>query len=154
MDDIIALAEQLAAKIVANERTSAFRDATVALEADDPARALQEEYSVAIEEIRGLEAAGKPVEPQAKRNIQALADRIRKSPILQRFLRANAEFSEMMEAVQQTLGGTIDAALFPDAGHDHAGHNHGPGESCGAGPASVSPKEEEPKAKGPILWTP
>ena len=150
MDDILALAEQLAAKVVANERTKAFREATVALEADAPARSLQEEYTVAIEEIRGLEAAGKPVEPDAKRRIQGLADRIRKSPVLQRFLRANVEFSEMMDAVQQTLGGAIDAALFPEGTGGHEGHNHGPGESCGAD----APKEEEQKPKGPILWTP
>ncbi len=154
MEDILALAEQLAAKIVANERTNTFREATIALEADAPARELQEEYTVAVEEIRGLEAAGRPVEPAAKRHIQALADRIRKSLVLQRFLKANVEFSQMMDAVQQTLGGLIDAALFPEAGgehaeHDHAGHSHGPGESCGAGP-----KDEEPKNKGPILWTP
>lgn len=152
MEDIIALAEQLAAKIVANERTKAFREATVALEADEPARALQEEYTVAIEEIRGNEAAGKPVEPDAKRRIAALADRIRKSPVLQTFLRANVEFNQMMDAVQQTLGGTIDAALFPDAG-GHEGHNHPPGESCGHDHGAAA--EEPPaKDKGPILWTP
>lgn len=150
MEDILALVEQLAAKIIANERTVTFRDATVALEADAPARALQEEYTVAIEQIRHLEAAGKPVEPDAKRTIAALADRIRKSPVLQRFLRANVQFSEMMDAVQHTLGGAIDAAIFPDAARAHEGHDHAPGEACGAEAKPV----EEPKGKGPILWTP
>lgn len=150
MEDILALAAQLAAKIVANERTDAFRQATIALEADTPARELQEEYTIAIEEIRGIEAAGKPVEPDAKRRIAGLADKIRKTPILQTFLRANVEFSQMMDAVQQTLGGAIDAALFPDAG-GHEGHNHGPGESCGA---DAHDDEPPAKDKGPILWTP
>jgi len=149
MEDVIAQVEKLAATIIAHERTKAFRDATVALEADAPARKLQEEYTVAIEDVRRREAAGQPIEPDAKRTLAAMADRIRKSPVLQRFLRANMEFSELMDAVQHTLGGAIDAVLFPEAADAHAGHHHAPGESCGG-------DEPEPPAKdkGPILWTP
>lgn len=156
MEDVIAQVEKLAATILANERTTAFRDAAAALEADAPARQLQEDYTVAIEDIRGREAKGQPIEPEAKRTMAAMADQIRKSPVLQRFLRANMEFTQLMDAVQQTLGGAIDAVLFPDAGNSHEGHagheghNHGPGESCGAD----EPEPPPPEKKGPILWTP
>ena len=149
MEDVIAQVEKLAATIIANERTKAFRDATVALEADAPARQLQEDYTVAIEEIRGREAKGQPVEPDAKRKMATMADQIRKSPVLQRFLRANMEFTQLMDAVQHTLGGAIEAAIYPDAG-GHEGHNHGPGESCGSDEPEPPPAEEK---KGPILWT-
>jgi cell fate (sporulation/competence/biofilm development) regulator YlbF (YheA/YmcA/DUF963 family) len=158
MDDVIALVEKLAATIVANPRTKAFREATVAVEADADARKLQEEYAAAIGEVRELEATGQAIEPEQKRTLAALGERIRKSPLLQKFLRANMEFNEMMDAVQHTLGGAIEGALFPDA---HAGHNHAPGESCGHdhghadGHGHGGEAEEPPaKDKGPILWTP
>ena len=160
MDDVIALVEKLAASIVANPRTKAFRVATVAVEADPDARKLQEEYAAAIGEVRELEATGQVIEPEQKRTLAALGERIRKSPLLQTFLRANMEFNEMMDAVQHTLGGAIEGALFPDA---HAGHGHAPGESCGHdhgdddghGGAGHDHGDEPPaKDKGPILWTP
>ena len=158
MDEVIALVEKLAATIVANPRTKAFREATVAVEADPAARQLQEEYAAAVGEVREREHNGQPVEPEHKRALAALGERIRKSPLLQTFLRANLEFNEMMDAVQHTLGGAIEGALFPDA---HAGHDHGPGESCGAdghdhGGEGHGPEAGEPPAKdkGPILWTP
>jgi cell fate (sporulation/competence/biofilm development) regulator YlbF (YheA/YmcA/DUF963 family) len=154
MNDVTDLVEKLAAAIVENHRTKAFREATAAVEADPDARQLQEEYAAAVGEVREREHNGQPVEPEQKRTLAALGERIRKSPLLQKFLRANLEFNEMMDAVQHTLGAAIEGALFPDA---HAGHGHAPGESCGHDHGEGGgPDADEPPAKdkGPILWTP
>jgi cell fate (sporulation/competence/biofilm development) regulator YlbF (YheA/YmcA/DUF963 family) len=116
MDDPGDLAKRLGAAISADARTKALREATAAVQADPAARLLQEEYATAIEELHELEEHGRPIEPDRKRKVAALADSVRRSPTLQRLLKAHAEFAEMMDGVQHAIGAAVESALGGDGG--------------------------------------
>jgi cell fate (sporulation/competence/biofilm development) regulator YlbF (YheA/YmcA/DUF963 family) len=112
-DDVLDRANELGRLLANDPRTRALRDATAAVQADAASKRLEEDYARAIEEVRSLEEAGRPIEPDAKRRLALLAEQVRFSPTLQRLLRAHHEFLEMMDGVQHAIGGAVDAALAP-----------------------------------------
>jgi cell fate (sporulation/competence/biofilm development) regulator YlbF (YheA/YmcA/DUF963 family) len=141
MDDVVEQAKRLGALLAAHGRTKALREATAQVTTDAEAKRLEQDYAHAAEEMREREMAGAPIEPELKRRIVELGERIRRSPPLQRLLRANAEFGEMMDAVQDEISHAVGEALAPaDEGGEGARHE-GPG-----------PEPEPPKKS--ILWTP
>ena len=131
MDEILAQAKRLADLLAASERTKALRAASAAVTADAEAKQLEEEYAHAAAELRELEEMGAPIEPETKRRMAALGDRIRRSALLQQLLQANAEFADMMDSVQHAISDAVGQALAPD---------------------SEAPPPEKPS--GPVLWTP
>ena len=135
MEDVLSLAKKLADLLAADERTKALRAASAAVTADADAKKLEEEYAHAAAELRELEMAGAPIEPDVKRRMASLGERIRRSTLLQGLLQANSEFADMMDGVQQAISDAVGQALSPD-------------------PASgeVPPPPEKPS--GPVLWTP
>jgi cell fate (sporulation/competence/biofilm development) regulator YlbF (YheA/YmcA/DUF963 family) len=155
MDDLVAQAKRLAEMLAGHERTKALREASAAVTEDADAKKLEEEYAHAASEMAELEASGSPIEPDVKRRMAALGERIRRSPLLQRLLQANADFADMMDGVQHEISDAVGRALAPDP--DVAGeHVHGPGCAHDAPRGREEPRRpEEPGAKsGPILWTP
>ncbi len=122
MDDAMELAGRLGSLLADHPRTKALRTATAAVEADAEARRLQEEYAHAAETLHGLEHEGRPVEPEQKRLVATLADRVRRCAPLQRLLKAHADFAELMEGVQRAIGGAVDDAL----GHGDGGEPAAP----------------------------
>ena len=159
MDDVVELAKKLAETLAGHERTKALREASAAVTADPDAKKLEEEYSHAAAEMQELQAAGAPIEPDLKRRMVALGERIRRSVLLQRLLQANADFADMMDGVQHEISDAVGRALAPDPSAADGGHVHGPG--CAHGDAAKGAREageprEEPPAErsGPILWTP
>ncbi len=144
MDDILEDAKRLGGRLAAHARTKALKEATAAVEGDPAAKTLEEDYARATAELHALEEENRPIEPEMKRKIVDLQSRIRRSDVLQRLLRAHADFAEMMDAVQRTIGGLVDQALVGDGGGE------GPAPEAGGG---EPPPEPEP-GKGRILWTP
>ena len=142
MDEVVEQAKRLAALVAADPRTKALRDATKEVTGDPEAKALEEEYASAAEEMRELEMARAPIEPELKRRMVDLGDRIRRSPPLQRLLRANAAFGDMMDAVQHELSDAVGQALTGDGAPS-------PAEGGGA----PEGKEPEPP-RSSVLWTP
>ncbi|MCC7138245.1 MAG: YlbF family regulator [Planctomycetes bacterium] len=152
MDDVLAQARKLADLISGHARTQALRDAVAAVEADAEAKRVQSDYAHAVETVREREMTGKPVEPDQKRALVAAAEAVRRSPVLLRMLQANADYVEMMEAVQATLSGGSDHEHGPGCDHDHGhGHAHDHGH---APAAPEKPREDDPPQRSSILWTP
>jgi cell fate (sporulation/competence/biofilm development) regulator YlbF (YheA/YmcA/DUF963 family) len=153
MDDVVAQAKKLAEMLAEHERTKALREASAAVTADPDATRLEQEYAHAAAEMQELEATGAPIEPDVKRRMAALGERIRRSPLLQRLLQANADFADMMDAVQHEISDAVGRALAPDPS---AAHVHGPGCAHEPAPGASKGAREEPPAErsGPILWTP
>ena len=138
MDEILAEAKRLAALLATNERTKALRTASAAVTGDPDAKQLEEDYAHAAAELRELETTGAPIEPEMKRRMATLGERIRRSTLLQALLQANAEFADMMDGVQHEISDAVGQALSPD-----------PGADSGTG---GEPVPEKPS--GPVLWTP
>ena len=158
MDDVVAQAKKLAEMLAGHERTKALREASAAVTADPDAKKLEEEYAHAAAEMQDLQASGSPFEPDVKRRMAALGERIRRSTLLQRLLQANADFADMMDGVQHEISDAVGRALAPDPG-EVGEHVHGPGCAHGtsqsAPPGAPRGREDPPAEKsGPILWTP
>ena len=158
MDEVVEQAKKLAEMLAGHERTKALREASAAVTADPDAKRLEEEYAHAAAEMQDLEATGSPIEPDVKRRMAALGERIRRSVLLQRLLQANADFADMMDGVQHEISDAVGRALTPDPSGDHV---HGPGcahgtptEHVPTGRAAPAREEPPPERSGPILWTP
>ena len=143
MNDVIEQAKRLAQMLAGHERTVALREATVLVTGDAEAKKLEEDYAAAAEEVREREIAGAPIEPEHKRRVVELGERIRRSPPLQKLLRANAAFGEMMDLVQQEISAAVGEALT------------GEGAPEGGAGGGAAPEKREPEPpKSSVLWTP
>lgn len=111
MDPILEHAQRLAQAIADDPRTQALKAANERLKDEPEDAALQQRYHEVRTLIHELEQAQRPVEPNLKREAAALAERVRRSQVLQGLLRAHAEFSGMMDSVSGTLNEVVDRAL-------------------------------------------
>jgi len=103
MERLLALAEKLGKLIAETERYQALKSAEAAMKADASAgeslKALRE-----IEEIiAGKERDLRPVEVDEKRRLAGLRAQVHSSETLQRLAKAQADYLEMMNRVNQTI---------------------------------------------------
>jgi cell fate (sporulation/competence/biofilm development) regulator YlbF (YheA/YmcA/DUF963 family) len=111
MDPILEHVQRLAQAVADDPRTKALKEANERLKDAPEDAELQERYHEVHERIRALEQQQRPIEPDLKREAAALAERVRRSAVLQRLLRAHAEFSGMMDTVSTTIQESVDRAL-------------------------------------------
>lgn len=111
MDPILEHAQALAKTVADDPRTQALRAANDRLKDAPEDAELQQRYHELRARIQELEQGGRPVEPEIKREVAALAERVRRSSVLQGLLRAHADFSGMMDVVSTTLNEVVDRAL-------------------------------------------
>ena len=108
MKDILALASQLGNLMARHERHHGLRAAELALQGDAEARGLLESLETQRRKIADLEAQMKPVEPQDKRELQRLTDAVRSNEKLQDLARAQADYMEMMNKVNNAIRVNLD----------------------------------------------
>ncbi len=116
MDPVTVAAQALAAALAADPRTQALRGAQDALKDSPEDERVQQRYHELRQQIAALEEAQRPVEPPLKREVATLGEQVRRSQVLQRLLRAHAEFSGMMDEVSQTISSAVDEAVGPATG--------------------------------------
>lgn len=116
MNPVSQHAQALAAAIAADPRTQALRAAQEALKDSPEDGRLQQRYHEVRQQLAALEQTQRPIEPPLKREAAALGDQVRKSQVLQRLLRAHAEFSGMMEEISQTLSSAVDEVVGAEDG--------------------------------------
>jgi cell fate (sporulation/competence/biofilm development) regulator YlbF (YheA/YmcA/DUF963 family) len=110
MDDVLTKADELARAIRASDRYRTLRKVETELDGDEETEALTREFEEARNAIAEKERAGRPVEVEDKRRLAAVQERVGASANLQRLLRAQADFYEMMNRVN----GTIQSVLGDD----------------------------------------
>ena len=108
MEELVALARRLGAALRAHERSAALHAAAKALNADKEAKALEERYARAARALQEKAAAGRPLEPDEKRAEEALRRQVAAHPLLQAFLRAQADYQELMHRVNEAISAEID----------------------------------------------
>lgn len=111
MDPVIEKAQSLADALAHDPRTRELKEAQEELKAHPADASLQQRFHEARQQQAALEQAGRPVEPALKRELAALGEQVRRSPVLQRLLRAHAAFSGMMDEVSQTISLAVDEAV-------------------------------------------
>jgi|GEM_PF-494930 len=137
MDAILEQAQTLARQVAADPRTQALRAARERLLASPADAELQQRYHQAARQVAELEDRGAPIEPPLKRELAALVEQVRRSPVLQTLLRAHAEFEALMEGVSTTLSTAVDAALGVRPASD------APAPASDAPPTSQAPPASE-----------
>ncbi len=109
MKEVIEIASNLGAAIVNHERYTAFRETEEQIKKDNDAK----EISVALEKqnkkIQALEKDQKPVEVEDKKTLQQLREKLAANPSIQKFLKAQTDYVELMTKVNEQ----IEAALKP-----------------------------------------
>ena len=108
MDDILRHAKELGEAIAAHERCRALKQAAQALKADEEAKQLEREYAQAAQVLQEKSAVGKPLEPEEKRREADLRSKTVAHPVIRELLKAQADFTELMQKTNATLERAID----------------------------------------------
>jgi cell fate (sporulation/competence/biofilm development) regulator YlbF (YheA/YmcA/DUF963 family) len=108
MDDVLELAEKLSQAIARSPRYRDLRKAEKAAMEDAAAMDLFKKRAEAAARIAQKEEAGQPVEPEDKRALLECEQKIRTSAILLELSRAQADFQEMMNHVNDLLRRTLE----------------------------------------------
>jgi cell fate (sporulation/competence/biofilm development) regulator YlbF (YheA/YmcA/DUF963 family) len=111
VDEVIEIAEKLSQAIARSVRYRDLRKAEKAAMADQEAMSLFKERAAAATKIAEKERAHQPIEPDDKRALIAVEQKLRTNAILAELSRAQADFQEMLNLVN----GKITSALEPPA---------------------------------------
>ena len=103
MDSILELASELGKRIAADPRGLAMIEASKALQESLPDRKLVEDYDALQLKMAKLEAGGKPLEPEDKRGLIEMRDKVATSPVLKELLKAQVEYVSLMKNVSMTI---------------------------------------------------
>ncbi len=103
MDEILDLATQLGKRIAADPRGKQMAAAQAALDASLQDRQLLGDYERQQHHIHSLEIAGKPIEPDDKRRLADLHNRVIGSTVIKNLLKAQADYVELMTLVSHHI---------------------------------------------------
>lgn len=103
MEELLELAEKLGFAIAAHERFQALRDAEKKVRENETALRAQTALEKQMNHISELERSGKPVEVADKRELERLQNEFRSQGALQQLVKAQADYLEMMNKVNETI---------------------------------------------------
>lgn len=107
MEKVVELASRLGEEIAGHARCKALKDAAVALKADAEAKQLESDYADAARALKTKADAGQPLEPEEKRREADLRNKMATNEAIRAFLRAQADFQELMSQVNGALEKSI-----------------------------------------------
>lgn len=100
---LVELARRLGTQIAQHPRAQAFTQVRRELNADRDAQTLLKAFTAQSQHIRQLEAEQKPIEVDDKRKLAELESQLMGNELVQRFMRLQADYLELMNAVNQAL---------------------------------------------------
>ncbi len=111
MQEILELATKLGRRMAADPRAQRMAAARTALDESLEDRQILHDYEEQQRKVGGLEAEGKPIEPEDKRRLAELHAKLAGSEVIKALLKAQADYVELMTAVsqrieQETMGST------------------------------------------------
>jgi cell fate (sporulation/competence/biofilm development) regulator YlbF (YheA/YmcA/DUF963 family) len=112
MSDIQSLLDKATALgevIAAHERVKAFLAAQRAVQEDQEASKLLQEYQAQAEHVGKLESGQKPVEVADKQKLAEIEGRLSANAVVSRLVRAQADYTEMMNQVNRALSTALAA---------------------------------------------
>lgn len=107
MDDIVETAEKLGEMIASSQRFIDLKGAEKIFEKDDQAKSLFEKFVDINNRISEMEGSGTPVEPEDKRELQSLMQKVHGNEKLQVLMKARADFAELMNRVDAGMRGKM-----------------------------------------------
>ena len=109
MKDILARAEELGDAIAASDRFAAVSAARGDIESDAPLQADMQALADLGRKLAELEDQTKPIEPEEKRRLRDLQNKVTFHPKIQALARAEADFAELMNRVNRAIRGRFAA---------------------------------------------
>jgi cell fate (sporulation/competence/biofilm development) regulator YlbF (YheA/YmcA/DUF963 family) len=103
MNDIVQKAEVLGKAIAASERYQAMQSAKKAIEGEPELQKDISEMNALQDKLGALQRDGKPIEPEDKKALQAVEERVTSHKKFQQMLRTEADFSELMHRVNRAI---------------------------------------------------
>ena len=107
IEPILGKAQDLGDAIAAHPACVALNTALETFRADEAAQKLEADYAEAARTLEAKSAAGEALEPEDKRREAELRDQMVANEVMKNFLRAQADFQELM----QTTNATIQSAI-------------------------------------------
>ena len=108
MDEIVNLASNLGGLISQHERFKKLRATEDAVNADEETRDLVRALDEQRAKIAELEAKQQPVEPEDKHELRRCTEAVHANPKLQDLARAQADYMELMNRVNQAIREKLD----------------------------------------------
>ena len=105
---IVELAERLGGALAEHTRCQELKEAAKELRGDEEALKLEREYDEAARLLQENAAAGRPLEPEDKRKEASLREKVAAHPAIQRYVRSQADFQELMIRVHKSIEEQID----------------------------------------------
>ncbi len=103
MEEILELASKLGAAIANNNRYKMFKETEEQLKKDNVAKDISEKLEKQSKKIYELEKNLKPIEVEDKKKLQQLKEEVASNPSIQKFLKAQADYVELMKKVNERI---------------------------------------------------
>ncbi len=107
MKELLELAGKLGEGIASSRKYVDLKAAEKIMDGDDEAKALFDSYVEQSNKIGGLELDGKPIEPEDKRNLRELMEKVHSNEKIQGLVKAQADFAELMNKVNTKVQETL-----------------------------------------------
>jgi len=103
MDQILELATKLGKQIALDPRAQAMAAARKNLSESTADRQLLADYDEQQTRLATLEGEGKPIEPEDKRKIAELHNRVISSDVIKELMKVQTAYVELMNTVSRTI---------------------------------------------------
>lgn len=111
MDEIIEMATGLGKRIAADPKATAYINALQAVRDDADASNIVRDFQMHAEKVGRLEADGKPIEPEDKRKLMDLQDRMISHDTLKSLQKAETDYALLMHRVNAAIEGPLAERL-------------------------------------------
>lgn len=113
--DLLAKAGALGEALAAHPTVRDYHAAQKAARDDRTAQELVTTYQTQLGRIRTLEASGKPVEVADKQKLKTIEQQMSGSDVLKRLMRAQADYIDLMNRVNQAMDAPLAALATPES---------------------------------------
>ncbi len=107
MQEIIEHARKLGQMIANHQRTIDLKEMEKALDADESAQKLLQDYQKQAEHIHNLETTGKPIEVEDKHKLRNLEQQMALNDTLKKITAKQVDFVELMNKVKSEIDAQI-----------------------------------------------
>ncbi len=114
IQELLSKARSLGEALAAHPRVTAYFAAQRAARADEPAQKLLQEYHNHLNRMHQLEAEQKPIEVADKHKLRDLETRIAGDDALKKLMRAQADYVDLMNQVNQAMEAPLAGLGMPE----------------------------------------
>jgi cell fate (sporulation/competence/biofilm development) regulator YlbF (YheA/YmcA/DUF963 family) len=103
MDAILDLAKELGKRLSEDARVKAFLEANQAVANSAGTRQILADYEAQARKVEQLQAANKPIEPEDKRRLMELEQKMASDPLMKNLLKAQVGYVELMRQINNAI---------------------------------------------------